>query len=106
VNVNSGRNRSGDGVEHVQLSFDDSETVPPAKFEQALAAIRDHIRRGKVLVHCEIGSSRSPVVVALYMHVVGYKRFEDALAELHERRPVVAPSDWMLECAQAYLETI
>jgi protein-tyrosine phosphatase len=91
----------------VHLSFDDAETVPPAKFEQALAAIRDHIRRGRVLIHCELGSSRSPVVVvALYMHIIGYKNFDDALAELHELRPVVAPSDWMLECANTYLEAV
>ena len=107
ISVVGGRNQQkADGVEYVQLAFDDAETVLPAKIEKALAAIRDHIRRGKVLVHCEIGSSRSPVVVALYMHVVGYKSFEDALAELAELRPVVAPSDWMLECAQTYLETI
>lgn len=107
VNVNSGRNRDrADGIEYVHLAFDDAETVPPVKFEKALAAIRDHIRQGKVLVHCEAGSSRSPVVVARYMHVVGYKSFEDALAELTELRPVVAPSDRMLEYAQTYLETI
>jgi protein-tyrosine phosphatase len=105
VNVNSGRNRSKrDRIEYVHLAFDESERASPAKFERALIAIAGLIRRGKVLVHCEIGSSRSPVVVALYMHVIGYKNFDDALAELHELRPVVAPSDWMLECANAYLE--
>jgi protein-tyrosine phosphatase len=107
ISVVGGRNRGkADGIEYVHLSFDDAETVPPAKFEKALTAIREHIRKGKVLVHCEIGSSRSPVLVALYMHVVGYKDFHQALAELHELRPVVAPSDWMLQCAQTYLEAM
>jgi protein-tyrosine phosphatase len=88
LNVNSGRNRekADGGVEYIPLSFDDAERVPPAKFEQALAAISEHIRRGKVLVHCEIGSSRLPVV-ALYMDAVRYKNFDDALAELTELRP-------------------
>jgi protein-tyrosine phosphatase len=104
VNVNSGNSYpKRNTIEYVHLSFDDAERVPPARFERALAAIREHIRRGKVLVHCELGSSRSPVAVALYMHVVGYKNFDDALAELHELRPIVAPSDWMLECANTYL---
>lgn len=46
------------------------------------------MRRGKVFVNCEFGSSRSPVVVALYLHVIGYKDFQNALAELHELRPL------------------
>jgi protein-tyrosine phosphatase len=104
VNVNSGRNRSkATGIEYVHLAFDESERVPPAKFERALAAIAELIRRGKVLVHCECGSSRAPVVVALYMHVIGYKNFNDAVIELTELRPIVAPSPWLIEGAIAYL---
>jgi len=53
-----------------------------------LSATSKLIRSGKVLVHCGAGSSRSPVVVALYMHVVGYKNFDDALSELRNLRPL------------------
>jgi protein-tyrosine phosphatase len=107
VNVNSWRNRpKRDGIEYVHLAFDESERAPPARFEHALTAISRLIRRGRVLVHCQCGSSRSPVVVALYMHSVGYKNFDDALSELVELRPIVAPSKWMVESAIAHRRSI
>jgi protein-tyrosine phosphatase len=62
------------------------------------------IRAGTVLVHCGAGSSRSPVVVAVYMHLIGFKNFDDALSELRSLRPVVAPSKLVIERAKAYLE--
>jgi protein-tyrosine phosphatase len=59
-----------------------------------------------VLVHCEIGSSRAPVVAALYLHAVGYKNFDDALAEIKAVRPVVSPSKSIIASAKAYLEAL
>ena len=56
------------------------------------------------VAHCAEGSSRSPVVVAVYMHVIGYKNFDDALSQLRGLRPVVAPSSLVIERAKAYME--
>jgi protein-tyrosine phosphatase len=73
-------------------------------FEQVMAAIGELIRVGNVLVHCAAGSSRSPVVVALYMDVVGYENFDDALSRLRHLRSVVAPSKLVIESAKTYLQ--
>jgi protein-tyrosine phosphatase len=107
VNVNEARNHSRrDGIKYVHFPLDETRRVPPRVFEQVMTAIGQLIRVGKVLVHCAAGSSRSPVVVALYMDAVGYKNFDDALSELRELRPVVSPSKLVIESAKAYLEEV
>ena len=91
---------------HVCPPLDEYEMIPPRRFEQILTAISKLIRTGNVLLHCGGGISRSPVVVALYMHVIGYKNFDDALNQLRELRPVVVPSKLVIERAKAFLEGI
>ena len=71
-----------------------------------IGALSQLIRTGRVLVHCEAGSSRSPVVAALYLHVVGYKDFDEALAEIKGLRPVVSPSKSIIHSAKTYLVEI
>jgi protein-tyrosine phosphatase len=71
-----------------------------------MGALTQLVRTGKVLLHCEIGSSRAPVVAALYLHVVGYKNFDEALAEIKALGPVVSPSKSITAAAKAYLETL
>jgi atypical dual specificity phosphatase len=105
VNVNEAPNRSRrDGIKYVHFPLDETRRVQPRTLEQVMTAIGQLIRGGKVLVHCAAGSSRSPVVVALYMDVVGYRNFDDALSELKGLRSVVSPSKLAVESAQAYLE--
>jgi len=105
VNVNETPNDSRrDGIKYVHIPLDETRRVPPPTFKQVMTAIGQLIRGGKVLVHCAAGSSRSPVVVALYMDVVGYENFDDALSELRGLRSVVSPSKLVIEGAKAYLE--
>jgi protein-tyrosine phosphatase len=105
VNVSIETNQQRrDGIKYVHFPLDESERIPPRRFEQVITAISQLVRTGNVLVHCVAGSSRSPVIVALYMHVVGYKNFDDALSELRDLRPVVSPSKLVIESAMAYLE--
>ncbi len=56
--------------------------IPPARFNAILDAISNNIRRGKVLVHCGSGISRAPIMVAAYLHYVGYKEFDAALQDI------------------------
>ena len=107
VNVNTQPNKSKRaGIQYVHFPLDESETIPPRTFVPVIAALSQLIRTGKVLVHCEAGSSRAPVVAALYLHVVGYKNFDEALAEIKALRPVVSPSKSIIATAKAYLEAL
>lgn len=107
VNVNTQPNRSErDGIQYVHFPIDESERVPPGTFGPVIGALSELIRTGKVLVHCEIGSSRSPVVVAVYLHLVGYKDFDEALAEIKGLRSIVSPSKSIIASAKAYLEEV
>jgi len=40
------------------------------------------------------------------LHAVGYKNFDDALAEIKSLRPVVSPSKSIIASAKAYLEAL
>ena len=107
VNVSMETNQHRrDEIKYVHFPWDESERIPPRRFEQVIIAISQLVRLGNVLIHCVAGSSRSPVIVALYMHVVGYKNFDDALSELRDLRSVVAPSKLVIESAKAYLTEI
>ena len=107
VNVETQPNRSKrDGIRYVHFPIDESERILPGTFGPVTAALTQLIRTRKVLVHCELGSSRAPVVAALYLYVVGYKNFDDALAEIRSLRPVVSPSKSIIASAKAYLEAL
>ena len=107
VNVETQPNRSKrDGIQYVHFPLDESKRIPPTTFGPVMGALIRLIRTGKVLVHCEAGSSRAPVVAALYLHVVGYKNFDEALAEIKTLRPIVSPSKSIIESAKAYLEAL
>ena len=107
VNVETQPNRSKrDGIRYVHFPINESARVLPGTFGPVMAALSQLIRTGKVLVHCEAGSSRAPVVTALYLHVVGYRAFDEALAEIKALRPVVSPSKSIIASAKAYLEAL
>jgi atypical dual specificity phosphatase len=105
VNVSTEANpQKREGIKYVHFPLDEYEWILPRRFDLIMTAISKLIRSRNVLVHCGAGVSRSPVVVALYLHIIGYKNFDDALFELRNLRPVVAPSKLILERAKAYLE--
>jgi len=105
VNVSTEVHRQWrEGITYVYSCLDEPERLDPRRFERLMVTINDLIRAGTVLVHCSAGSERSPVIVAAYMHLIGYKNFNDSLSELRSLRPVVAPSSLILERARVYLE--
>ena len=69
-----------------------------------LAAMTNSIRNGAVLVHCRLGMSRSPAMVAAYLDRIGYLDFEDALQFLHHLRSRVDPSPILLRSVQHTLQ--
>jgi len=62
-----------------------------------LVAIEESVARGAVLVHCGVGISRAPTVVAAYLDRIGFLGFARALSYLENLRPAVAPSKALVE---------
>lgn len=65
------------------------------RFEAAAAEIDHWLREGRrVLVHCQVGASRS--VTAVIWYLVRYRGYswDQALALVRERRPIARPTIW------------
>ena len=91
------------GVRYVHISIEDTEPVPVPKFDAIMSAIAQNIRRGTVLIHCAEGSSRAPILTAAYMHRVGYRHVDAALAEIKRLRPIANPSKTLFESVKEHL---
>lgn len=59
--------------------------------------IHEQRNRTNVLVHCIAGVSRSPTVVAYYLMCLRGWSFEQALAEIRLKRPIVKPRKAFIE---------
>ena len=88
---------------YVQVSVLDAQPLPFGVVDEVMRAIARNIRVGPLLIHCAAGLSRSPVLVALYFDLVGYRRFDSALEELRRLRPI-DPSPVIVKSAKEYLK--
>jgi len=105
LNLNTEPNHDWrEGISYVFFPINEFERISALRFEWLMMTIGRLIRGGNLLVHCAEGSSRSPVVAAVYMHLVGFMNFNDALSHLRSLRPVLAPSNLIVERAKAYVE--
>ena len=94
--------RRAEGIRYIHIPFRDDQANPKTALDHALAAIVDRIRGGRVLLHCAAGMSRSVAVAALYLHVVGYATYQDALTAIAKFREVdVSPA--MRRSVESYL---
>jgi len=78
-------------IKYIHLPIEEAQEIPIDRIAAITNAISKNIRRGNVLVHCGSGISRGPLMVAAYLHVVGYKNFDAALKEIATLRPLIAP---------------
>lgn len=65
--------------------------------------------QAKILIHCHMGKSRSASVLIYYLMRAKGLSFEDALAYVRSKRPIVAPNAWytrQLEDADKILQMI
>lgn len=89
-------------INYLRFPIDDSRLISKERFDAIIDAIAENIRWGTVLVHCIGGSSRTPIIAAAWMHVVGYKDIESALVEIGERRQI-EPSPVLLNSIEEQL---
>jgi atypical dual specificity phosphatase len=90
------------GISYLQLPVADSRPVTALRLNEIMTAIGDGVRRGKLLVHCIAGSSRSPIMIAAWLNRCGYTDIELALAEISEVRDI-DPSPVLLKSVQEHL---
>jgi protein-tyrosine phosphatase len=95
--------RRNPSINYVHIPIADATPVSIGQFDTIIDAIGENIRRGTVLVHCGAGVSRSPILTAGYMDVVGYKGIDAALVEIRKLRPIVNPSPILLASVKEHL---
>jgi len=90
-------------VNYLHIPIDDTRPVPVGSFDRVMGGMAENIRWGSILVHCESGSVRAPLMVACYMDVVGYKNLDKALAEVSALRPVTSTSVVLIKSVKKHL---
>lgn len=66
-------------------------------FQKAIEALSEELVKGKVLVHCVSGISRSAAIVIGYLHKYKGMTINDAYLHVRRLRPVINPKPELLE---------
>jgi protein-tyrosine phosphatase len=67
-----------------------------------MTAMANAVQRGNLLMHCLAGMSRSPIMIAAWLHRCGYASIDKALAEISELRDI-DPSPVLLRSVKEHL---
>jgi len=97
-----------DDIEYMDVDVDDSPDEPIDRyFDATYNAIEDARLCGRsVLVHCNMGISRSATIAIAYVMQSKKKRYAAALAYLEESRPCVNPNSGFRALLQAHEWTL
>jgi protein-tyrosine phosphatase len=94
--------RRARSISYVHIPTADTRPIPAEKFDAIMQAIADGVRQGNLLVHCVGGSSRSPIMLAAWMHRCGYAAIDKGLSEIAEMRDI-DPSPVLLKSVREAL---
>jgi protein-tyrosine phosphatase len=91
-------------IVYLHIPFHDGHEIPPRAFAECLAFMKFCYENGhNILVHCAAGMSRSPTILASFMHYVGLHQFDLALEEIRKHRPVVMPAPAIIASSRRWL---
>lgn len=90
------------GVNYLYFPLRDDRPIPVGRFDAIMDALWENLRWGTVLVHSVTGSNRAPIIAAAWMHVVGCKNIDAALADIGKLRKV-EPSPVLLRSVKRAL---
>jgi protein-tyrosine phosphatase len=76
--------------------------IAAQRFEDIMFAMAIGVRRGNLLVHCLAGMSRSPILIAAWLHRCGYAGIDKALSEIAQLLDL-APSHTLLRSVRDLL---
>lgn len=86
------------GEHHATIAVADRAELPSTSLRAATGFIDRHLRAGrKVLVHCQMGISRSPAIAAGYLHEHAGVGLPDALTKVCTARPQAAPHPLLVD---------
>lgn len=94
--------RRGANISYVHIPIADTRPISSEKFDTIMAAIEQGVRHGNLFIHCVGGMSRSPIMVATWIHRCGYAGIDKALVEIAEMRDI-QPSPILLRSVQEHL---
>ena len=89
-------------ITYIHIPIPDSRPISAQKFEDLMFAMAIGVRRGNLLVHCLAGMSRSPILIAAWLHRCGYAGIDKALSQIAELRDL-APSQTLLRSVRDLL---
>lgn len=79
-------------AQQLSLALEDRVALPGALIDEAVHFLLDQTARGhRVLVHCEMGISRSPAIAAAYLHLAQGLALDQALRCVQAARPIAEP---------------
>jgi atypical dual specificity phosphatase len=94
------------GIDYVQIKVYDMLVPQNEHFDTGVAFIKRHIDKGgTVLIHCAKGRGRSAVLMAAYYMQERGISFEEAVALMEEKRPLVKQEARHKAAAEAWLAT-
>ncbi|WP_295435136.1 dual specificity protein phosphatase [uncultured Thiodictyon sp.] len=93
------------GPRQVYLAVADREPLPGATIAQAVGLIAAQIAVGRrVLVHCQMGISRSPAIAVCYLRQCRGLTIPRALAAVVRARPQAQPHPALLDSIYAHFD--
>lgn len=93
-----------EGINYMHCPFHDGHDIPADKFAAAMAFLSfANDNGGKILVHCAAGISRSPVIVASFLHYSGQMEFNTAIDYVITKRRIVNPAVAVINSARKLL---
>jgi hypothetical protein len=104
LNVSGFDYLEAESVQYMYVPINDGEPIPPNQFAACMAFMQIAIEsKGKILVHCCAGISRSPTIVASFLHYSHAMEFNKAINYIMTLRPVVNPAVAVLNSARKQL---
>lgn len=90
---------------HLQLVVADRVPLPSEAIDAAVAFIDGNVRDGRrVLMHCEMGISRSPALAVCYLHQCQGMSVDEALDHVRFVRPTAAPHPELMGSIRRHYE--